>query len=288
MKARVPALAWVLITFAMVLVFIVGFLLGQRSVVTTAAPTETSAATTPQSRSDLAIQAAGVAPGTRMDPPPANSDGRFDATIFGPGEEITSNEDVLKVHRRDPADPFAVGALDAPVVISEFSDFECPFCSRFANTTKKMILRDYVDAGLVRLEWNDMPVNGPVAEDAAKAGRAAAAQGRFAEYNAALYAATRDVQGHPNHGIEDFVRFAQEAGVSDLERFRADATDGTFDQAIAGAREYALQIGVDGTPSFFIGEQFITGAQPSEVFEEAITQELAKVARGDVKVPALR
>ena len=126
-----------------------------------------------------------------------------------------------------------------------------------------------------------------MAEDAAKAGRAAAAQGKFREYKHVLYTATKDVQGHPNHTIDDFVRYAEEAGVPDLERFRADATDGTFDEAVTAAKNYGASIGVNGTPSFFIGESYVSGAQPTEVFEQVITEELAKVARGDVEVPAI-
>ena len=294
-QSRIPALAWVLLAVIVVMALIIGFLLGRQTAPgdTTAAPVTTAAAapaaptTQAQDPAELARLAGEVTPGTRDEAPTPDADGRFDATIVGPGEEITSADDVLKVHRRDADDPFAVGALDAPVVISEFSDFECPFCSRFANTTEQVLLDEYVAKGLVRLEWNDLPVNGPRAEDAAKAGRAAAAQGRFREYKHALYTATRDVPGHPNHTIEDFVRFAGEAGVPDLDRFRADATDGTFDRVVTDARNYGATIGVTGTPSFFIGESYVSGAQPTEVFEQVITEELAKVARGDVAVPAV-
>lgn len=291
-KATIPALAWVLVAVIVVMAFIIGFLVGRQTApapVAAPAPETTATAPAPDEpdRAVLARQAAEVTPGTRDEGPKADADGRFDATIHGPGEEITSAEDVLKVHRRNADDPFAVGALDAPVVISEFSDFECPFCSRFANTTEQLILDEYVAEGLVRLEWNDLPVNGPMAEDAAKAGRAAAAQGKFREYKHALYSATKDVQGHPNHTIEDFVRYAEEAGVPDLERFRADATDGTFDEAVSAAKAYGASIGVNGTPSFFIGESYVSGAQPAEVFEQVIIEELAKVARGDVEVPAV-
>lgn len=295
-KAKIPTLAWVLVAVIVAMALVIGFLLGRQSTPTDSAAADGSAAAPAQSvapvtptpdTAELARQAQEVTPGTRNEGPVPGPDGRFDATIQGPGEEITSGHDVLKVHRRDAGDPFAVGALDAPVVISEFSDFECPFCSRFANTTEQVILDDYVARGLVRLEWNDLPVNGPMAEDAAKAGRAAAAQGKFREYKHALYSATADVQGHPNHTIEDFVRFAEEAGVPDLARFRADATDGTFDEAVSAARSYGGSIGVSGTPSFFVGESYISGAQPAEVFEQVITEELAKVARGDVEVPVV-
>ena len=118
---------------------------------------------------------------------PVSDPAQLDAFIVGPGGDIKSEDDVLNVHRRNAKDPFAVGAIDAPVVISEFSDFECPFCALYVNGARKQILSDYVDQGLVRLEWNDFPINGPDAVAAAKAGRAAAAQGKFHEFHDALY-----------------------------------------------------------------------------------------------------
>ena len=162
------------------------------------------------------------------------------------------------------------------MVISEFSDFECPFCSRFANQTEPAILKDYVDKGLVRLEWNDLPINGPNAEAAARAGRAAAAQGKFVEFKHALYTASKDVNGHPGYQMEDFERFAEEAGVPDMDKFREDASGDTYNEVVKQARSYATSLGISGTPGFFVGGQFISGAQPTEVFVQAINDELAK------------
>ena len=88
---------------------------------------------------------------------PVSDPAQLDAFIVGPGGDIKSEADVLNVHRRNAKDPFAVGAVDAPVVISEFSDFECPFCALYVNGARKQILSEYVDQGLVRLEWNDFP-----------------------------------------------------------------------------------------------------------------------------------
>ncbi len=218
-----------------------------------------------------------VTPGTEgLDGPEPLADGSYDAMIFGPKAPIQSAEDVRNVHRRDPKDPFAIGAVDAPVVISEFSDFECPYCSQWSNNTEPTLIKEYVDRGLVRIEWNDMPVNGPAAEAAAQAGRAAAAQGRFDAFRRAFYQATADISGHPNFGLEDYVRIAKEAGVPNIEQFRQQASDGTYKEVIEQAKRYGASIGIQGTPAFVVGEQYISGAQPVDVFMRAIDQELQK------------
>lgn len=226
-----------------------------------------------------------VTPGTKTDGPVALANGSYDAMIYGPGKELKSAEDILNVHRRNAKDPFAIGALDAPVVISEYSDFECPFCAKWSNETEPTIIKDYVDKGLVRIEWNDLPVNGPDAVLAAKAGRAAAAQGKFNEFRSALFQASKTIKGHPENKLANFEEFARQAGVKDMTRFSREATDSTYDSVVNKAREYAGSLGINGTPGFVVGTQYVSGAQPTEVFVRAIEAELAKVADGEVAVP---
>ncbi|PLV99841.1 disulfide bond formation protein DsbA [Corynebacterium ulcerans] len=226
-----------------------------------------------------------VTPGTKTDGPVALANGSYDAMIYGPGKELKSAEDILNVHRRNAKDPFAIGALDAPVVISEYSDFECPFCAKWSNETEPTIIKDYVDKGLVRIEWNDLPVNGPDAVLAAKAGRAAAAQGKFNEFRSALFQASKTIKGHPENKLANFEEFARQAGVKDITRFSREATDSTYDSVVNKAREYAGSLGINGTPGFVVGTQYVSGAQPTEVFVRAIETELAKVADGEVAVP---
>lgn len=219
--------------------------------------------------------------GTRGPGPKALADGTFDAQIYGPGGDLTSAEaSAHDVPRRDPNDPFAIGPVDAPVVISEFSDFECPFCARFANETRQTLVEKYVDTGLVRFEWNDFPVNGEHAEAAAKAGRAAAYQGKFEEFTKAYYKASEGLRGHPGFEMDDYLKFAQEAGVKDLALFQQQATDGTYDQVIEDAKAYASALGITGTPGFLIGEEFVNGAQPTEVFIQVIEAQLRSNTSG--------
>ncbi|MEJ5997719.1 thioredoxin domain-containing protein [Corynebacterium sp. H130] len=229
----------------------------------------------PSSATAIKSKLAKVKPGAGAREATPRPDGTYNATIQGPGGELKTKEDIIKVHRRNAEDPFAIGAIDAPVVISEFSDFECPFCARYSTQTEGKIMQDYVEKGLVRIEWNDLPINGPHAVAAAKAGRAAAEQGKFHEFKEALFAEAATKNGHPEFGDADFERFAQKAGVPNMEKFKADAKSNKYDAAIEQATQYGSSIGITGTPGFLIGTKFIAGAQPVEAFETAISEQLA-------------
>lgn len=261
-RRPLPGRAWAIVLAASLIAGGLGFLAGQQTG-TTSYALATGGEITPG------------AGGTAGEGPTPLADGTYDASIFGPGTALTDTVDITAIHRRDAADPFAIGAVDAPVVISEFSDTECPFCARYRNETESRIIEKYVDTGLVRIEWNDMPINGENAEAGARAVRAAAEQGKFHEFTTELYANHPTTGGHPNFSTEDYVAFAEAAGVADIDTFRTHATDDTYTRVVAEAGSYAQQIGVTGTPSFLVGTQFISGAQPFESFERTILGELA-------------
>ena len=101
-----------------------------------------------------------------------------------------------------------------------------------------------------------------------------------------LYTASKDKQGHPGYKIEDFVKFAEAAGVPDIEKFRKDATSKEFDKPVNEARQYGTSIGVSSKPAFVVGTKFVSGAQPWDVFKKVIDEELERVASGEVPAPA--
>ena len=219
-----------------------------------------------------------VEPGTQFKETLKSDDGSFDAQIFGPGSPVTSRDDIENSARRDEKDPMAIGALDAPVVIAEFTDWECPYCIKHAAETDPELIKEYVDTGYVRIEWNDMPVQGPASETAAKAGRAAAEQGKFFEYKDAYMAAAAERGGHPGFELEDYLGFAEEAGVPDLEKFEADATSDKYDDTLRKALEYAQELGINGTPAFIVGNEYIGGADTLDNFRQTINGELKRSA----------
>lgn len=198
--------------------------------------------------------------------PDASAEAQADGRASGAAENPA-------IARRDPDDPFAIGAVDAPVVLVEWADFRCPFCAVFTNATLPVILDEYVDAGLVRYEFRDVAFFGDESTDAAVAARAAGEQGRFAEYLTALYAAAPE-KGHPDMPREKLLAFATEAGVPDLARFEADLGREDLRKAVAQSTADAQRLGVSSVPFFVVGDQAMAGAQPIDAFRQFLDAQL--------------
>lgn len=180
----------------------------------------------------------------------------------------------VKVARNLADDPMAWGAMDAPLVIIEWTDFRCPFCASFANATLPVLYKDYVDSGKVRFEVHDVAFFGDHSVDAAVGARAAGAQGKYREFMTALYAAAPP-SGHPEMPKDKLIGFAKTAGVPDLAKFAAALGDATLRTQVTDSTTLAQKMGVSGVPFFVIGNQTLDGAQPLAAFQQVIEKELA-------------
>lgn len=168
------------------------------------------------------------------------------------------------------ADDRSRGPADAPVVIVEFSDFECPYCAR-ATATLDALLARYPDE--IRFVYRDFPLpNHPNAFKAAEAGHCAHDQGRFWEYHDRLFSAQDALD------VESLKRHAAELGL-DTGAFDACLDDGrhepSVDREMASGRDH----GAASTPTLFINGRPVFGALPLEVFEQMVREELAAAAR---------
>lgn len=165
----------------------------------------------------------------------------------------------------------AMGDPDAPLTIVEYSDYLCPFCGRFSTEVEPALVERYVDAGLVRIEWHDFPVQGDRSVQAAIAARAAGRQDAYWAYHDALFA----LQGDIGYVREEFVAIAGELGL-DTDRFARDLDDPALETAVRADLAVGQQLGVRGTPSFLIGGVPVVGAQPLSVFVDVIDAQLAE------------
>lgn len=170
--------------------------------------------------------------------------------------------------RREPNDPMAMGEVDAPVVMISYSEFQCPFCGKFARDTEPTLVKKYVDTGVLRIEWRDFPYLGEESMTSALAGRAAAEQGKFWEFHDAMYADQQPVNG--GKLTKDYLRSVAEGAGLDGEQLVADMDRPELKEAVQRDAQEGQSLGVTGTPAFIVGGQPIIGAQPIEVFEQAI------------------
>ncbi|MFD7063385.1 DsbA family protein [Streptomyces sp. NPDC059906] len=199
------------------------------------------------------------------------------AAVTGSAAPAPADEALLALARRDASDPLAVGRADAPVVLIEYSDFQCPFCGRFARETKPELLRSYVDEGTLRIEWRNFPIFGEESEQAALAGWAAGRQKKFWEFHDVAYGKPRE-RNTGAFDAENLLAMAREAGIADIERFQADMASDEARGAVREDQEEGYTLGVTSTPAFLVNGRPILGAQPTDTFKEAV-ETAAKTAK---------
>ena len=135
----------------------------------------------------------------------------------------------------------------------------------------------YVKDGTLRIEWKDFPYQGRESVTAALAARAAQAQGRFWEYHDLVYA-NQSSGNSGGYNEESLTALAEEAGL-DTQRFREDLEGARYDDAVQADFREGQDLGISGTPTFFINGEVLVGLQPLETFEEAI-EEAEREAEG--------
>lgn len=155
-------------------------------------------------------------------------------------------EDFNKVYDIPVAGSPIMGKADAPVALVEFSDFQCPYCSR-VQPDLKALLEKYPDK--VKLVFKHFPLDfHQQARPAAIATMAAQEQGKFWEMHDVLF------QNQAGLDVAKLDEYAKQAGL-DVARFRKDytakATD--YDKRVAADMQLGAQSGVQGTPSLYIG-----------------------------------
>lgn len=174
-----------------------------------------------------------------------------------------------KVTRYDiptAGDP-GTGPEDAPIVIVEFSDYECPYCQKWHAEVWPQIQSKYGDQ--VRLVYRDFPLSGmhPNASPAALAANCAEDQGRYWEFHSALFS------GKYPLSTKSYIAISNDLGM-DGEAFAACFDSQKYKDEIEEDYQFAAQLGIQSTPTFFINGLAVVGAQPFEMFDQVITMEL--------------
>lgn len=167
------------------------------------------------------------------------------------------------------------GDPGAGLTLVEFSDYQCPYCGRYARQTLPQIVQDYVDAGKIRYAFLDFPLERihPLAFKGAEAAHCAGEQGKYWEMHDRLFSHQQELTPWTAH--------AEALGL-DVKSFEECLSSDRFAGLVRSNMAEGQKAGVSGTPSFVLartdpddpsqveGIAFIRGAQPFTAFQQAI------------------
>jgi protein-disulfide isomerase len=174
---------------------------------------------------------------------------------------------------------FVTGDPNAPVTIVEFTDYQCPFCARHASQTMPQIKANFVDTGQARYVIMDFPIvnNHPQAAKAAEAARCAGDQDAYLAMHEAIFVNQQQWSGN-TQATSLFIDYAEQIGL-DTAVFAECLEGGRYETAVLANLQTGVELGIRGTPSFFLNGYFVNGAQPYELFEQAIGELAADSGR---------
>ena len=175
---------------------------------------------------------------------------------------------------------YAIGRADAPLILVEYTDFQCPYCRQFHLTTYDAIKKNYIDTGKLRYISRDFPL--PMHENArraALAGRCAGDQGQFWEMRHMMIVNANRLK------LDNIIAYARDLKL-DVEKFRSCLDSDKYGADIDRNLAEGEAIGVTGTPAFVLGRNGVdrvdgvrlAGAKPYAVFDARLKELLATTA----------
>lgn len=197
------------------------------------------------------------------------------------GEELVAN--VGEILTDAAKDKVILGDPNAPVTLLEFGDFQCPFCGKFHLESGELLREEYINTGKVKMVYVDLAFLGAESVQAAQAAHCAGDQDNYWAYHDYLYGYLWDnyyAQGKNGENVGGYSdanlkSFARELGL-DGDKFDQCLDSGKYIGKVEAGSEYAQAVlgGRLSTPTIFVGEKLIQGAQPYSIFKQAIEEAL--------------
>lgn len=199
---------------------------------------------------------------------------------------------------RPDADRNTMGNPEAPIQITEYSDFQCPFCKQFFTETEPLLVQYYIETGRVYFSYRSAGnwVSANIAratnstpktesQDAALAAYCAADQDKFWEMHDALFANSRDLEDQGSFSGRRLRAIADTVGM-DMNAWQDCYDSGTYAEQVQQDLSDAQAANIEGTPYFVItylvnGEtktRIINGAQPFSTFQVELEAALNEIA----------
>ena len=187
---------------------------------------------------------------------------------------------------RPKVDFNAAGSSDAPITLTEYSDFQCPYCKRFSTETEKQLIDTYVASGKVRFVYRSFGLFvGPESQAAAEAAYCAGDQGKFWEYHDILFA-NQTAENVGDFNAKRLSAFANALGLN-MSDFSSCVGNNKYKDRVTKDGIDGTAAGVQATPSFIltytlngqVQSSVIQGAQPFSAFQTAIEAALTALGQ---------
>ena len=167
----------------------------------------------------------------------------------------------------------SIGRDDAPVVIYEFADFQCPGCGQFASMVTPLVRERLVQPGKVRMVYYEFPLIQihPNAFLAARAGRCANEQGKFWEFHDVIYGQQPNWSSEKDP-TELFVGYAQQAG-ADPGKFEQCLRSDKYAKEVTESMQFGESLGIGGTPTLIVNGKRLPATPSYGELEQLVNQE---------------
>ena len=172
------------------------------------------------------------------------------------GEMIQANREAIET----PFEGAWAGAKNGDVVLVEFFDYACPYCKASVADVRRLLAED---KGL-KVVWRDFPVLGDDSRQAAMASLSAARQGKYAAFYDSMFQS-----GRPDRA--NVVNAVRTAGMDEMRTGR-DMNAPAFNTEIQNNLELGRMLGLNGTPSYVIGDQILNGAVGYDALKAAVAK----------------
>ena len=170
------------------------------------------------------------------------------------------------------------GSPDAPVEITEFADYQCPFCQTFATLQMPTIEERLINTGRLRWRYRDFPLQQhSFSRLAAHSAACADEQGKYWEQHGRIYEGQAEWAAARDAGPV-FRRYAQANGL-DLGRYDACMKAGKYAGRIQASVNEGIQLGVNSTPTLLVGGRLYRGRFDSDAITKLVDSLAPRRAR---------
>jgi protein-disulfide isomerase len=183
--------------------------------------------------------------------------------VFRPGTVSIPANVTVKASDTTGFHGYIKGAPGAPVEITEFADYQCPFCQTFATLQMPAIEQRLIQTGRVRWRYRDFPLQQhPFARLAAHSAACADEQGKYWEQHQRIYDGQSDWSSVRDAG-PIFRNYAQANGL-DLGRYDTCMKAGKYAGRIQASFNEGMELGVSSTPTLLVGGRLYRGRLDSD------------------------